>query len=314
MPDEQPRLPSYDAVVCFSCDEAYAPFFSVALRSVIETRDPAKSYRIVWLSDGVSDFVKGLIRGMADAPGVTLDIIECSEMLDRFAFQLHTERLSRSTFTRFFTLDLLAGCDKAVYLDVDVVCRSDVAELYATDVSGYDLAAVADERLMQRLRRDEKLSRYVRQELGRSDPYFNAGVLVLNLKRLRERFTSQGLARMAVEKRYRWEDQDVLNSLTDGSTLFLDPAWNMFLAPEEAGEDEAWQRAVRQPRLIHYSNRKDPVNCDDGRWQDIFWLMAARTPFHSALLEKKQRRLAVGSGLGRLAMRCRRLLKKLRRR
>ena len=60
--------------------------------------------------------------------------------------------------------------DKLLYLDIDMMCAGDIAELYNIDVSDYEYAAVK-----------EKYGHY----FVRFD-YINAGMLLLNMKKIRE--------------------------------------------------------------------------------------------------------------------------------
>jgi len=67
-------------------------------------------------------------------------------------------------------LDLLDVPDKIVYLDADVMCSRDVAEYYETDISEYEFAATLD---------------VVGHRFFRGK-YCNSGVLLLNIKMIRE--------------------------------------------------------------------------------------------------------------------------------
>lgn len=68
-------------------------------------------------------------------------------------------------------LDLIPGIpDKVLYLDTDVLAYQDISGFYATDINHVELAGVKD--------------RYGRFFMG--PRYLNAGVLLLNMKRIKE--------------------------------------------------------------------------------------------------------------------------------
>lgn len=101
------------------------------------------------------------------------------------------------TFLRLFA-DLIPELpEKLLYLDTDTVIADDLAELYSTDISEYELAAALDY--------------YGHHFLGHN--YFNAGVILLNIKAIRE----SGLFRRAVaacaKKKLFLPDQTALNRL-----------------------------------------------------------------------------------------------------
>ncbi|WP_029176781.1 glycosyltransferase family 8 protein [Streptococcus suis] len=78
---------------------------------------------------------------------------------------------SLSTYARIFIPDLLES-DRALYLDVDAVVNSDLAELYEIDLTGYAIAGVRDTNPVER-----------RKNVGLKpdDIYINAGMILWNL-------------------------------------------------------------------------------------------------------------------------------------
>lgn len=98
-------------------------------------------------------------------------LIDATEL---FNFSIPTANI-KTRFTPMCMLRLFADRideipDKILYLDYDVLCRNDFSEFYEQDISDYDLAAVPD--------------RYGRWFLGQK--YINSGVLLLNMRRIRE--------------------------------------------------------------------------------------------------------------------------------
>ena len=60
--------------------------------------------------------------------------------------------------------------DKVLYLDIDMMAASDISELYNTDITDYEYAAV----------KEKYGSIFIRPD------YINAGMLLLNMKKIRE--------------------------------------------------------------------------------------------------------------------------------
>lgn len=107
------------------------------------------------------------------------------------------------TFLRLFA-DIIPGIpEKILYLDTDTLIADDLSELYSADISEYELAAALDY--------------YGHHFLGHN--YFNAGVLLLNMKSIRE----SGLFRRAVaacaKKKIFLPDQTALNRLVKKKLL-----------------------------------------------------------------------------------------------
>jgi Lipopolysaccharide biosynthesis proteins, LPS:glycosyltransferases len=107
---------------------------------------------------------------------------------------------ARTRFTPYCFLRLFADSipglpDKILYLDTDVVLNGDISELYDLDIGGHEIAGVPDY--------------YGKWFFGRS--YVNSGVLLLNLKLIRETDLFQKALRLCREKRVFLPDQTALN-------------------------------------------------------------------------------------------------------
>jgi len=113
----------------------------------------------------------------------------------------------------------LCDVDRMVYFDCDIVFKRDVADLAAVDLSSAWIAATHDpERRWSR----RKFGYYIQRLNIDADRYFNSGVLVLNLKNLRQASAEAGanvfwqayrdLAPLAPSLAYDIYDQDMLNA------------------------------------------------------------------------------------------------------
>ena len=100
---------------------------------------------------------------------------------------------------KFYIPDILNEEDVALYLDGDIIVRSDISEIFSIDMAEYFVCAVSD------MSSDEH-----KHMLGVSE-YFNSGVMLLNLKKIRD----GGFVRKLVDYRLngynRFMDQDTFN-------------------------------------------------------------------------------------------------------
>lgn len=93
-------------------------------------------------------------------------------------------------------IDLLPNMpDKAIYIDIDTMSVSNIKQLYDVDVEGYDVAAVKD--YMGRL--------WIHRR------YCNAGVLLLNIKQIKENGLFKKCRKRVFEHKMLMPDQTALN-------------------------------------------------------------------------------------------------------
>lgn len=130
---------------------------------------------------------------------------------------------------------------RVLYLDSDVVVRRDLQGVFETDLAGYAVAAVADASFPTL---GDSIENWREQGLDPDRPYFNSGVLLIDLERWRADGTANALLANLREHAaaYRFHDQDALNAVLQGRWLALGGGWNVQLGsprehvvPAEAG-------------------------------------------------------------------------------
>ena len=94
--------------------------------------------------------------------------------------------------------------DRILYLDNDVLCRKSIGEFYNQDLSDYDLAGVLD-----------YYGRwFFKRNIFKFD-YLNSGVLLLNLKKIRQDGLFRRCRQKCAEDEMFMPDQSAINKLCD---------------------------------------------------------------------------------------------------
>lgn len=196
-----------------ACDNNFIPYTAVVAKRIV--RHAASKFPVTVISDGVSDENKARARRF------------CPEIHFIEAAPLFAERplpfrgaFTRANYLRLFSDDILADFDRAVYLDSDISLLTDVSPLLdlgpkgAPVIASYDLPQMIDRKYRDRLRM--------------TAPYFNSGVMVLDLKAVRAEHVFADALSYALEhpERCEYVDQDALNAVLDGRWQVLDWRWN----------------------------------------------------------------------------------------
>lgn len=158
-------------------------------------------------------------------------------------------RFSKYTLYRLLLPKVICE-DRLLYLDADTIVNGDLSELYNMDMEDADIVGVKDIGIL-----DIQL-----QSIGKKhgDPYINAGVLLMNLKQIRERNLSDIWIKLINTRPTSCYDQDVLNAtckikLVDNiynssiSTGFA-PLDQIKIAHYAGGiADKPWENTCRNP-------------------------------------------------------------------
>ena len=266
--------------IFYATDEKYAPFLSVSLTSLIANTDPTAdtTYRILIVHRGLSEESQQLFRQMAtDRIAIELYPMESYliEAINSDRNKLNADYVTMTIYFRLFLSEMFPEIDKAIYLDADTVINADIAQLYRTDL-GHDLiAAVADNFVAA----NPETVYYAEEGLGiPSDQYVNSGMLLMNLKAMREGHFTERFVQLL--NKYHFEsiapDQDYLNVMCNGRIHYLDRRWNNMTGDGTEGPDH--------PKIIHYNLFGKPWHYRDAPLADYFWRYAEGSAYYPKLI------------------------------
>lgn len=259
--------------VFFAVDNGYIPFLSVALRSLIDNTSKENIYAIKILYTNVTEENKIKIKKY-ETENISIEFVDLNKQLEEIKEKLYTRNyFSNTTYYRLFIPELYPEYDKAVYIDSDTVCLSDIAELYNTDMGDNLIAGIPDG-VIQAI---DIFKDYVERVVGVADynNYFNAGVIVMNLKELRDyKFEEKFIYMLEKIKFEVAQDQDYLNRLCKGRVKILDYSWNRMPVMGKTEE---------KINLIHYNLGAKPWYFDNVVYQEYFWEYAKKTEFYNEI-------------------------------
>lgn len=141
-----------------------------------------------------------------------------------------------SIFLRFYIPQIFSHLDKMLYIDADTIITQDLYDLYSLDINEYDFAAVPELGIMSYLlyQTDSQIFDrlpYLNVQF-KNQTYFNSGVLLYNLNRLRStNFLKLCINTYNANKEFHFPDQDVLNLLYSKTTKYIDFKYNCTFLP-----------------------------------------------------------------------------------
>ena len=262
----------------FACDERYLPLFAVALSSLKAHRDPRRAYAAYVLHTDVSEDAEKEMCARFTEAGFSLSFRNVSREIAHFVDRLHTrDYYSHATYYRLLIPELYPEMKKALYLDSDILLRGDVARLFDTPL-GKNLAGAIPDGFVNHV---PVLRRYVENRVGvfKDVPYFNAGVLLMNLVEMRKIDFGGLFIRLLSAVTFRVaQDQDYLNVICRGRVKFLPETWNYM----------PFKPAKREPMLVHFNLDSKPWQKDGVLYNEEFWACADALPEGALLHERKR--------------------------
>lgn len=266
--------------IFITIDNNYVPYADVAIRSIKENSSKEYNYKIHILHGEITEENKNALKSLSDEK---YEIIfrEMKEVLESITDRL--ENRFKNTFTpeiyfRLFIPEIFTEYDKGIYLDSDIVVSGDISELYNENLENNLIGACIDKSVYD----IPEIMNYYENAVGiKRDKYINSGVLLMNLKELREKkFTKHFLDLL---NKYHFDtvapDQDYINVICNGKILYLGDEWDAM--PTENGKE------LENPKLIHYNLFQKPWCYDNIGYADYFWKYAKKSNYYEKILHFK---------------------------
>lgn len=261
--------------VFFAVDDGYIPFLGIALKSLIDNATDENKYQIKILYTNVSSENIRRIKKY-EKENINIEFVDLNKQLEDIKEKLYTRNyFSNTTYYRLFIPELYPEYKKAIYIDSDTICLTDIANLYNIDMENNLIAGVPDGAIQA----IDVFKDYVERVVGVSDynNYFNAGIIVMNLEELRKYKFQDKFIYMLGKVRFEVaQDQDYMNRLCKGRVKLLDFSWNrMPIMGKQSGDIN----------IIHYNLGAKPWYFDDVLYQEHFWKYAEKTDFYNEIKE-----------------------------
>lgn len=270
-----------DVVVVSATDDGYAMPLAVTIRSALNHLAPDRRLRLYVLDGGLSHESKCRLQKSWLDPRLTVEFVKADMSLvgDLFiSYQVNVVTYLRLLLARLLPKHLT----RAIYLDADMLVRHDLAQLWDKEQGKHAVLAVQDiaapyidssVALPRFADCQEYLCAYTPimnyRDLGLSPyaPYFNGGLMVVNIEQWRrEDFAAQMLDCLRTHREHiLWWDQYALNIVLAGRWRPVDCRWNqnahVYVFPswrQSPLDRDTFQNLRRSPWIVHFCSPTKP--------------------------------------------------------
>lgn len=268
----------------------YAPIL-VAIKSIVLNSSENYDYRIYILSDSaVNIFQKNIyLSTIENKVNFKMFFIAVGDQVGsvRLSEKGPTKGITQATYYRFLLPNLLKNTSKIVYMDADTVVLDDIAHIYSNDIGDCYVGGVRDIVGYQ-----DKKTRCQELNIDNLEQYINAGVLLMNLDEFRKNNLSEEMLKLAAEKSFPYNDQDIINSICYGRIKCLPLKCNVIIdyleKPNEISKvlNIDYAKEAKEPIILHYAGRTKPWYSNKGQFTHYWWDVVNSFRLHIKLLIK----------------------------
>lgn len=247
--------------ILVTIDSNYAEQLTVMLTSLI-TSNSNEKFDVYLAHSSLTENDFNFIKRSVDNDMCSITNVVIPD--DMFEGAPVTDRYPKEMYYRIFAAKYLPqNMDKILYLDPDIVVINEISNLYSVDLRGNYFAAASH------VNKNLKKINGIRLDMPEDSTYINSGVMLMNLKELRENQDVREVYDYIENKKLflLLPDQDVLNGVYADKTMHLDALiynlsdryLNFYNAnPKNIGNKKDMRWVAHNTSIIHYCGRNKP--------------------------------------------------------
>lgn len=249
--------------IVFASDNNYAQHTAVAMASVLVNTKVPQKIQFYLIDDKIQPENKEKITKTVQNLGGNIEFIKIknSRLEDCYV----SGELSRASYFRLDIANILdESIEKIIYLDCDLLVYDDIEKMWQLDMGGKPVAATCDLGIMASARVRKQKNNFI--GLPFDAPYFNAGVLMMDLKKWRDGNYAEAIIALATQNKYPNHDQDALNKFFMNNWQeiplrwdVIPPVFNLFL--KIVTKPDLRKKAIEaklNPAIFHYAGGYKP--------------------------------------------------------
>ncbi len=203
-------------IVC-SFDDRYTLPALVFLTSLFKNANSETFYKVYVLfsSYRLSDFNINKVKTIEE--NFIGNIIEFIDVKDVNIGVYESKHITIDAYNRLLIPELIPE-KRVIYLDVDILVKSDLASLYELNIEDKMIAGVRDVLTLKQKRYQKKIG-------NEPSNYINSGVLLIDIEKIKEA-SYQSKYIEFIKYKFENHDQDIINKVYKDKIYFLDKSYN----------------------------------------------------------------------------------------
>ena len=253
--------------IVYTVNNKFVPQVAASICSICENNKEIDNLDFFIISKEITNENKKRLKVFFERyKNTKINIIEIGDIKDYIDFEFDTSGWNSIVLARLFLDKLLPdNIEKILYLDGDTIIRGDLRELEIKNLNK-NIIAASIEPTVDKVRKEK---------LGLKEyPYYNAGVLLVNLKSWKEEKIGQKILEYykANNGKLFANDQDAINVVLKNRICTLSPKYNFYnifyqygynflnnlMKPVNYIDKNIFEEALKNPIIIHYLGEERP--------------------------------------------------------
>ena len=248
--------------VVYITDNKYATPTYVSMKSMKKNKAADVYYYVHIICDSVNPQYKNKYMSL-ESEDFSIRLMDKGTILSKFSIK-KVNTIPINSCLKFFIGSIFPNIDKMIYIDGDTLILKDLYELYNINLDDKYAAVVKDFKVSNKY-----ATKFFKELEKKNNGYFNSGMMVLNLKKIRDEKLNDVLIQYRMYGINYFADQDALNVCFGGKVLYVDLKYNYLSAYTIYDQKEVcdfYKRDIIKDNdmvIYHYAGLKKPWNSDE---------------------------------------------------
>ena len=264
--------------ICLSSDNNYTQHLAATISSILKTKNPNDKINIYILDGGISTQNKQNLSFFEKKYDCKITYLSPDTTKLNNCTISKSDYISLATYYRLLIPELIQNEDRIIYLDCDIIVRHSLFDLYNKDFKTNLVLGVEDVSSCDHAKRLNVKK------------YINAGVLLLNLKQMREENTLQKILDWLSNNQDKIDchDQDVINASINDRIEYIEDIYNTQVRRKNLNRFEK----LKDPTVLHFISPKKPWSLykpiNSTPWAREYFEALKDTPWEDFIYEYKK--------------------------
>lgn len=206
--------------IVIAADNNYLPYAAICIKSLFETNHEFNHIKIHLLGNNLTTESIQKFASIFENPNRDFCLYSVSDIETRLQTSV-PKTIAITSYARLFICSILPkDIDKVLYVDCDIIFNNSIFNFFNTDLEDNLVGGVLDTFMNTRAK---DLIR-----IPTNEPYLNAGVLLIPLKKWREENLEQKFIQFLLENNGNvyHHDQGIINAVCKGRKMIFPPIYN----------------------------------------------------------------------------------------
>lgn len=246
-------------------DNNYVLPTMVAIRSMLKNRKITTCFNVFVLGVNLSKDNLLNLEDMNKFSGINIKILDASQQINQYEKIDQNRHVTPAAMLKFFLPKIFENYNKILYLDSDIIVQKDLTNLYNIDIKS-QYAAVCKDTLCA-------VNREYMDSIGiKNQFYFNSGVMLLNLKKMREDCITEKMLQFRLNVKQHFMDQDTFNAVIGYNVKYFSYKYNFLnyymtvmnknqlSAFFDANLNKSFKKICKGLNILHIGGQEKPWN------------------------------------------------------